>query len=133
MSFNIFFQTFESGVVSTFPRALLESAVAPYIAHREAGCLVLSFGDAGEPEIYVDDAENVESFMVAHPPVAPIFWDMMFGLLQQTAGVLFWPGGGCVVANARAAAELPADMVEALGPPIVIGDGARIADLISAS
>ena len=57
----------------------------------------------------------------------------MFTLMKCVDGVIYWPGGGCVVANKSAIDDMPPDMIAALGTPIVVSSGKEIFEIIRRS
>ncbi len=61
-------------------------------------------------------------------------WSGLLGILRQTNGALYWPGCRVIaVGHAEAIAHMPPDMIEKLGPPVVIAAPAEILDWIKRS
>jgi len=131
MSFDLFFQTFQSGVPAPFSTALIEKGFGPYASERSPGRWVLRYPNGGFCELYVDAEQETEtSFMVARPPDSPEFWRTLLDLLQQTPSCLYWPGGGPLIANPMVRNHLPPDMIESLGEPIVVSAPEQIIEAI---
>jgi len=119
VSFEIYLDRFSNGEGVPFPIDVVEHAFGRFAEHRDSKCWVLTFLDDSRCELFVDNAALVRGFMVVRPPNSPAFWRALFDVLKQTAGVLFWPGGGAVVADQSAILSLPKSMIESLGTPIV--------------
>jgi len=130
MSFDVFLSCFQAGEPATFPRALLEQAFGPIIADRSnPEQWVLEGGSV----LYVDDGDEVSGFLVNRPPGYDEFYEGIMEILQQTSSVFYWPGGGCVVANADVAKHMPEAFIEGLGEPTVVTDPSEIPELIENS
>ena len=125
MSFEIFVAAFEGGEPRAFPTAILEETFRPYVQTKSDGCWVLQFADGGAPEVFVATAGNVDNFMVSRPPRSLEFWSALLEVMRRTRAICFWPGGDRpVVAIDGVEADLPMDMLEALGRPIKLEDAA---------
>ncbi len=77
----------------------------------------------------------IRSFGVNRPPANLVFWDLILQVLRDTPSVIYWPGYGTVacVANPAVIREMPPDMVEALGYPLVVSRGNEILAAIERS
>jgi hypothetical protein len=132
MSFDIFFGIFEGGEKSNIPRERITRVLAPYPISHESDLLRVSFPDGETADFYVDSENQIDGFSVNRPPVSPAFWDLIFDLLKIRGAVLYWPSGAAV-ADSSTAAELPRNMVDALGTPITVGSPQELVVCIEAS
>lgn len=123
MSFDIFLVCLNKGNVSTFPRAIVEKAFAPFIEDRSDGSwkLVDSLAD-----VWIDDDAEIGGFGVSRPPGDDNhpFWHALLDVMRQTQTVLHWPSVGpkpyCVVADESVIAHMPPDMLKILGTPKIV-------------
>lgn len=136
MSFDLFLSCFRNAEATTIPRQILDSAFGRFADRSDPGCWVLSFPDGDSAELFLDEDNEIDNFMVTDPPGSPEFWEGLYAILRQTPSVLYWPGeeeGDCaVVADASVIAELPADMIETIGTPAVITNPQEIIERINA-
>jgi hypothetical protein len=133
MSFDVFFDSFRDGESVDIDPSIIEDAWGPYVVSREPTCWVLRFPDGGLTELYGRIADPLSHFMIARPPAHPAFWMGMLVILEKTLGVIHWPGGGPVVGDPAAIGHLPADLIKALGQPIVVNQPGDILEAISRS
>ncbi len=61
------------------------------------------------------------------------FWESILAILRMGSVILYWAGGGPLVGSDGVAAELPAEIVEALGQPLSVSTAQDIVDAIRAS
>ena len=121
MSFDLFFGCYQAGQKATFPRSLLEKQFAPYISRRELTCFTVDFGAGDTSYIYRDDLDQIDSFSVNRPTGSPALYQAIFDLLRTQPLVLYMPSE-CppLIGSTETASHVPADMVEALGNPVVL-------------
>jgi hypothetical protein len=126
MSFDLFVVCVKDGLPATIARQDLDRSLAAYVAHREAGLLRLRFAD-GESTLYRADGERIGHFSINRPSAAPEFHAALLALLRAENLVLLVPGE-CppLVGRAAMIAHVPADIVEAAGPPVVLADAQEI-------
>jgi hypothetical protein len=62
------------------------------------------------------DPLRLKSLYVERPCGDLRLWEALLAILHMGSVVMFWPGGPPVVSHVSLAANLPADMTEALGP-----------------
>jgi len=131
MSFDLFLQNFRRGEIATFPRAVVESAFKGYLKEVDPEFSILNFPDGGSSELYINKGAAISDFMIARPANSPELWQGLLDILRCTSGVLFWPGGGAVVANESVVQNLPESVIEAVGVPTVVHEPEEIPRLIS--
>jgi len=134
MSFEIYLSCYKSGEGSKFPMAVLEEALGRYAKrHDEEHWWILKFPDGGRSDLFFQPGEQIDGGMVSRPCTSPELWSGLIKILKRTSSVLYWPGGGCVVADAAVIADMPPDMIKSLGRPVVTTDPKVILDLIARS
>jgi len=126
MSFDVGLMCYQNGEPATFSRALLERAFDSIADRSNPGDWILRNGGT----LYVKEGDEITGFAVNRPPEFEAFWQAIMEILQQTSSVFYWPGGGCVVANAEVAKHLPNYLTDALGAPVVTTDPLEILELI---
>jgi len=131
MSFDIFITCFQDGEAHPFPRKILEDAFGGFTDRSDPTSWLVSDSNA---VIQVDDADEMEGFGVNRPPDGKHpFWPALVAVLRQTGSALYWPGGGPVVTDQAVVAQLPPEMIEGMGPPIVTTSVSEILRLIEES
>ena len=131
MSFDLFLQNFRCGESATFPRAVVESAFRGCLKQVDPEFSILNFPDGGRSELYIDEGAAISDFMIARPANSPELWQGLLDILRNTGAVLFWPGGGAIVADESAIRNLPESVIEAVGVPTVVHEPEEIPRLIS--
>lgn len=131
MSFDLFIQNYRRGEITTFPRAIVESAFKGYLKEVDPEFFVLNFPDGGRSELYTQSGPAISDFMIAGPAGSPEFWRGLLDVLRGTGAVLFWPEGGAVVANESVIQDLPESLIEVTGVPTVVREPEEIPRLIS--
>jgi hypothetical protein len=115
MSFDMFLFTFRSGEPAPFPLAVIDKFLGPFIKFRSNDYWSLSFPNGGNTFFYLDgDRKEIDNFCVNRPADSPELWTGLLEILRETGGVLWWPGGGSVVAEETHIAHLPSDMMKIL-------------------
>jgi hypothetical protein len=129
MSFDIFVGCFRQGKPAPLPEGLVDTAFRDLVESEEDDCWVL----AGGGELFADPEDGDADFMVASPPDDDAFWEGVLLILRQTPSVLYWLEGGAIVGSEATIGEMPADMIETLGTPLVARSAQDIVDRIAAS
>lgn len=131
MSFDIFLGAFRQGEPAAFDRAIVEDAFHPLIASRDHHGWALTC----DSFVHIGDASAITHVTINRPNFTPAFQDALFEVLRRAPAVLFWPGSGphprICAADPAVVAELPPDMIEALGAPVIVASGAEIPACIS--
>jgi hypothetical protein len=78
------------------------------------------------------DSELITSLAVNRPCGDVRFWESILAILRMGPVMLYWPGGGPLVAGA-ALAEFPPEIAESLGQPTAVDSAQQIMDAIRAS
>jgi hypothetical protein len=136
MSFDVFLQCYAGeplGVPRRAVRALfpiVEDASEPdhwRVRYDSASWCTITVAPAKS------DSELITSLCVNRPCGEPQFWESMLTILRMGSVILYWPGGGPVVAGQASAKELPLEIVESLGKPLSVDSAQEIIDAISLS
>jgi len=130
MSFDIWLGCFKNGEVAKFPLKIVEEAFGRFAQRREPGWWVLNYPDGGRGDLSVEAEPMVPGLAVNRPPAHPAFWEGILAVLQRSSSVLFWPGGGAVVADSSVIPELPPDLIEAVSIPTVVTRAEEIVECI---
>ena len=120
MSFSIYLTTFHNGVESYFPRKIVEDAFAEYVIVCDGRWSQLLYPDGARCDVTMEKDDMISGFGVNRPPANRAFWGAIMDLLISLPAALYWTGHGCVVANSTMSTQLPPEMVEALGEPIIV-------------
>ena len=130
----MFLCNFRDGESAPFSLAVLDKALGQFAEFRSHDCWSLSFPNGGKSFLYLDDdPKEIDNFCVNRPADSPELWTGLLEVLRKTGGMLFWPGGGAVVADEADIAHLPPDMIEIFGRPTVVGSGREIEECIAKS
>jgi hypothetical protein len=124
MSFEVFVQCFEGGEPAGMNRKALR-ALFPVVANAsERNRWTVRYDHKNESEIYLaplkSKAAQVHGLTVSRPCADIRLWEALLAILKGQAAVLYFPGGGPLVADREACRQMPPDMVEALGRPKVV-------------
>jgi hypothetical protein len=123
MSFHLWLVCLDRGEVTSFPRAMVEDACAPFIESRGENSWKLSDCLA---DLWINSAAEIGGFSVTRPPgdKKHPFWQALLSIMHQTQTVLHWPTGGplphAVVADESVIAHMPADMLRIVGRPNIV-------------
>jgi hypothetical protein len=79
------------------------------------------------------DAELITSLCVYRPCGEVQFWESVLAILRMGPAMLYWPGGGPVVASPMRADGFPDEIAESLGQPLCVGSAQEIMDAIRES
>lgn len=133
MSVEIVGQRFQAGQPAGLPVQALLQAFAPLLLRVEPQALVLATeGSAGAgTQVLVDtEVPTVHAFTVLRPVCDPRLYAALLALLQLPGTVVYAPGSRPVVAHPAAAAELPPQMLAALGAPVCVGSADALLDAL---
>lgn len=128
MSLDLCVACFRNGEPHPEPTALLRAPFDPLVVSTEPRCLVLGLPGGQESLLFIDTIATADTGFTLNRPVRdPALWRALFSALQHTGRVLVVPGDvPPLIGVADTAPHLPADMVEALGQPVVVTDGLAI-------
>lgn len=114
-----------------YDEEVFERVLAPLGVPREYEAWVLAMPDGSTGELHPDLASG--SISMNRPPGNMAFFDCVLDLLRRTPSVVYWPGGGCCVADAAVIPHLPESFIESCGVPAVVASGAEIVTCIKRS
>ncbi|HTJ64381.1 MAG TPA: hypothetical protein VL899_11270 [Alphaproteobacteria bacterium] len=133
MSFDVELICLKNGEPDTFPAQIVRDAFERFIKSREEDVWILAFPDGGGGEMVAEDEEAGETNGVSiGSPSGDNIYDALYEVLRQTNSVMTWSFGGCAVANASVIADLPKELIEENGKPIIVGSGWEILAAIEA-
>lgn len=135
MSFDLFVGCFEEGDLASFPTEVVVTAFAPYTLAVEPDCLPLAFDDSGMACTYVyldTTTPHTSHFSVNRPVDDPALYEALLAILRS-ANLALYMAGNCppLLGRAETARHLPADMIEALGEPVLLKEANEIFERIA--
>jgi len=127
MSFDVNLMRFKNGEPGVFPAKIVREIFGPFVDSRDGDTWFLEFPDGGGGEMTAEDdyAQETNGISISSPCGSQIY-DALYRVLQQVGGVLMWSFGGCAVADTAVIPELPLEMLDQLGQPIVVRNGSEI-------
>jgi hypothetical protein len=131
MSFDVYVQTFELGQPSGLSRACIRKTFSPYLSELAQNHWQLMFGPNDFCSLYLKTVtgmpEQIHSITVDRPCADPRLWQGLARLLRLGNTILYFPGcKGPLMHNLNSAGHVPAGMLDALGKPIIVTNGAEI-------
>lgn len=130
MSFDLFVGCFEEGELARFPTQVVLDAFAPHTLAIEPDCLQLAFADSTVActHLYLDTSAALTSQLSVNRPVDdPALFEALLAILRS-AHLAPYMAGDCppLLGRAETARHLPADMIEALGEPVLLRKAGEI-------
>ena len=132
MSFDLFVQRFEKGVVATFPRSLLEEIFSRGAIQPNLPLERVKYADGSHAEIYASDRDDLRSFMLTHFGGETIF-ERVVEFANRTGSIIYWPDDrpALAVTNPAVISHIPADCLKAIGPAHLVENHLALMDYIS--
>jgi hypothetical protein len=127
MSFDLFVVCVQNGKPSTIAREDLDRYLEGHIVERGKGFLSLQFSDGSRATLYRAELDRIEQFSINRPSASPEFYAALLSLLQSKNLVLLIPGA-CppLVGQAAVIAQVPTDITETAGPPVLLVEAQEI-------
>jgi hypothetical protein len=128
MSLDLDLSRWHGGAPWPMATASFLAPFLPLVARREPRCLVLGLPNDQDSALLVDwSALAVSSATLNRPVDDLMLWQALHDALRQPGMVLIVPDAvPPLIGGAASAAQLPADMVAALGAPAVVDSPAEI-------
>ena len=129
MSFEVYFQRFKAGEMANFPKRDVEEVFGSAMVAEKRNFsftpLAYPSGEAGD--MHIADTEEISGFTILDPATDELF-DDLFTLMKRIGAIVYWPDSApCLaVATKNIEADLPSDMLAALGPGILVTSGRDI-------
>ena len=122
MSFDVYVQWFRDGASDGVPEERVRDSFGDALKVEDDLGWRLSYADDMTSDIYLSrrDDGSVEGITVNRPVGAHELWRALYDLLALQNAVFYFPGSRLFVRAAEAGVHLPAEMVEALGPPTCV-------------
>ncbi len=138
MSFDIYVQSFRKGEFAGIPRQRVRSAFGAHLIETQTDFWHLRYDDANSCDLFLTahgtDPSALRGFTVHRPCGDLRLWDALASILSIENTVLYFPGGRApLVAYDTVTQHLPADMVTALGRPVVVTTGREMQHEITRS
>ncbi|MEO8669824.1 MAG: hypothetical protein ABI411_00840 [Tahibacter sp.] len=131
MSFQWYLQVFAHGMASGVSRDALRRSVAGVLVEIDEDYWQADFGTDGPTDLFLqsltDEPSLIHCISFDHvnaiAPLARAVWE----LLGESGSVFHFPGCAAALArDAKIGLALPADLLGALGPPMIIQDDREI-------
>jgi hypothetical protein len=131
MSFDVFVQSFQDGEFAGLSRQRVREAFGLALHESEPNFWQLRYGEGRSSDLYIDvhdpDPSQIHGFTVNRPCTDEQLWDSLIAILTLGNVVLYFPGCRApLVTHASVAQHLPAEIIEALGEPIIVTSGEDI-------
>jgi hypothetical protein len=139
MSFDLFVQSFDAGESKPFAKSMLRERLNTFIVGEEPEYHLwhVSFGQGDGGDFFVSEvgqnSETLDGFTVSRPLTGLKLYDFLFSLLSGGQFVLYFPGSPPVIGRPETVHDLPTDMRQSLGEPILVRGGREIVELIKKS
>ena len=130
MSFDIWFQRFKDGEPAPFPHEVMDQLFKLHTVHASGTFIRVRFPDGSGADIAGIHRNPLTSLTFSHCG-GEQFANAFFELLKRTEAVIYWPDGGCVVADPAVISRLPAFLTAQFGTPTVVHSGRQIFDRIA--
>ena len=133
MSFDIFVQCFENGEPKAFKRSIFDDIFGPRVVRRKP-VLKIAYPDSGGADIYIADADEIESIMFNHCG-GDAFFEDRYELLKRARAVVYWSDlpPNCAIPDKEVMAELSDDFIKSVKGPSVVHNGKGIVEAIGRS
>lgn len=131
MSFEIWMSCWRDQECAILDRDEFERVFSGHVVVREPRFVRVRFPDGGGGDIYMSDGERCSGFTVNRPGGNDLL-DAMVMLAGRTGSVIYWLGKPpCMaVTDVAVVPHLPIDMVQRIGPPITVRNGADLMEAI---
>ena len=129
MSFDFFVERFVAGWPAKFPRAPVDEAFGPFVVGRDEYHWTLRYPDGGGAFCGVKDSPEITGFTLNRPGGVAVY-NSVFEVLRRTPTVAHW-GSGCATADPSIIPDLPPEMIEALGAPLIVKSGQELFDYVT--
>lgn len=136
VSFDVYVQWFDEGAPQGVPIGGLRAAFGPAIVHESDREWTLVYDDLNSSLFLTEKKGSpglVTGISVNRPCSVTALWSALHRVLGLGHGVLYFPGGGPLVADAASAGHMPEDMRNALGNAIVVSTGDEILAAVRAA
>ena len=128
MSTEYYIQSLEGGEAPGAEKSAVLAAFDTSDAEQKDGFYPLTYGAGTVCDLTISVAGDRVTGMCIHRPCDhDALYESIFAVLKLADYILFAPGGHApIVARSHAAALASAELVEALGAPVLLADAARI-------
>jgi hypothetical protein len=135
MAFEIYMQCFDHGKPTGVPLSSVRALFPIVESESEPGYWKVYYEESDwcniDMHLLATDATRVEYLCAFRPCGDMRFWEAILAVLQLGPVVLYFLGNAPpMVASEFAGQQLPRDMIEALGYPLVVHSASEILDVI---
>ena len=137
MNLEMYLQAFEDGESTTISRSWLRNVFGSEISEVDDERWHLSYDDSEWCDIHLrfasDDPADVKTVVIDRPCDDQRLWATLAHVLGLGNFVLYWPGSRPIIGSPGVEEHLPADMIDALGTPIIAMRGSEIRSQLPAT
>ncbi len=137
MGFEVFLECFGTTAQSGIPAAAVRALFPIVEKESEPDYWRVFYDDRNFCHISVkpmtSDTEKLKSIYVERPCGDLRLWQGLLAVLRMGSVFMIWPGGPLVVAEETPFADLPEDMVDAMGPPATVASAEALLRLVQES
>jgi len=126
MSFDMFVNAYEgTDLPVVIPRETFEHVFGDRVAVRDHNFWRVAYPDGGGADIYLS-----EYGCMVNQAGGEIVFDALVRFLREAGAVVYWPGGGCAIADEAVRPKIAPGLVEACGPPERVSTGRQLIECI---
>jgi hypothetical protein len=124
MSFDVFLQCFVGGKPGSIPVAEVRKAFGEHLRADDPGLWQVYYDGENSSDIYMSflpsDSSRISGFCVNRPCGDERLWESLLSVMRMGSVVMYWPGSRPLVADESVERQLPSEMIEAIGRPILV-------------
>jgi hypothetical protein len=125
VSFEIFLGCYRDGNSAGLPLLKVKSLFPVVSEEPESTCWTVHFDALNQSDLYFTphglDEVEIEGLTISRPCADPRLWDAILSVMQMGNVIAYWPDCDQPAAATETVIDhLPAEMLDALGKPLVV-------------
>jgi hypothetical protein len=133
MSYDVWVSSFRKDDEVAVSRDTLREMFGPYLTEIDSTFWRVRYDDTNGADIYLhlhaSDPKQITGVSVNRPCGDDRLWASLTRLLRAGPFVFYAPDGPPVIADSAVTADLPSEMIAALGEPVCLSDSEIIIDV----
>jgi hypothetical protein len=124
MGFEFYMHFYRDGELVQIGKQVLLDAFQPFVVPKSEdryGWWELDYGKDGSCHLALGLEETVTDLALIRPVASPQLMESILRVMQLWNGVLYWPGSRPMIADESIRPHVNEEMIEALGPAVVVG------------
>ena len=127
MSFDLYLQTFRDGSASGIALDIVRDAFGKYVVEVDEDFWQVQYGPEDSSDIFLqplgDKAFLIHTISIHRPCRDMRLWESRYLLLGLPGAIAYYPGcKSPLVRDPQAGMEMPAQLRESLGEPVMVND-----------